>query len=109
MDGEAWRATVHKVTKSWTHLKRFSMHTRNLWANQNVPQCGFLWRELLVCCDSARQKIHSLSLPTPSKGVRKRGASLHYKLSERTPTRENFGLESLKYILWRLMTVGTDI
>ena len=26
MDREAWRATVHRVTKSWTRLKRFSTH-----------------------------------------------------------------------------------
>ena len=26
MDREAWWATVHKVTKSWTQLKRLSMH-----------------------------------------------------------------------------------
>ena len=27
MDRGAWRATAHGVTKSWTHLKRHSMHT----------------------------------------------------------------------------------
>ena len=27
MDREAWWATVHRVTKSWTQLKRLSMHT----------------------------------------------------------------------------------
>ena len=27
MDGGAWRATVHKVTKRWTRLKQFSTHT----------------------------------------------------------------------------------
>ena len=27
MDREAWWATVHRVTKSWTRLKRLSMHT----------------------------------------------------------------------------------
>ena len=25
-DRGAWRATVHRVTKSWTQLKRLSMH-----------------------------------------------------------------------------------
>ena len=25
MDGEAWKATVHGITKSWTWLKRLSM------------------------------------------------------------------------------------
>ena len=27
MDRGAWRAIVHRVTKSWTRLKQFSMHT----------------------------------------------------------------------------------
>ena len=26
MDGGAWRATVHRVAKSWTRLKRLSVH-----------------------------------------------------------------------------------
>ena len=26
MDRGAWQATVHRVTKSWTQLKQFSMH-----------------------------------------------------------------------------------
>ena len=26
MDREAWQATVHRVTESWTQLKRLSMH-----------------------------------------------------------------------------------
>ena len=26
IDREAWRATVHSVAKSWTRLKRLSMH-----------------------------------------------------------------------------------
>ena len=27
MDRETWWATVHRVTKSWTQLKRLNMHT----------------------------------------------------------------------------------
>ena len=30
MDRRAWRAIVHRVTKSWTRLNRLSMHTR-IW------------------------------------------------------------------------------
>ena len=26
-----WRATVHRVAKSWMQLKRLSMHTHNVW------------------------------------------------------------------------------
>ena len=28
MDREAWRATVHRVAKNWTRLKRLSTHAR---------------------------------------------------------------------------------
>ena len=28
MDRRAWSATVHGVTKSWTHLKQLSMHAQ---------------------------------------------------------------------------------
>ena len=31
MDRGAWWATVHRVTKSWTRLKRLSMHTPYRW------------------------------------------------------------------------------
>ena len=27
MDRGAWQATVHRIAKSWTHLKQLSMHT----------------------------------------------------------------------------------
>ena len=30
MDRGAWRATVHRVTKSWARLKQLSRHTRVL-------------------------------------------------------------------------------
>ena len=33
MDRGAWWATVHKVTKSWTWLKQFSMHAHRAWAS----------------------------------------------------------------------------
>ena len=45
MERGAWKATVHKVTKSWTKLKRLSMHAalylgmstaRSFW-NSNTP------------------------------------------------------------------------
>ena len=42
-DRGAWLATVHRVTKSWTQLKRLSMHSRVYFA------CGIniynLWSE----------------------------------------------------------------
>ena len=30
MDRGAWQATVHKVTKNWTQLKRFNTHAHML-------------------------------------------------------------------------------
>ena len=33
MDREAWQATVHRVTKSWTRLKQLSMHACTLTIN----------------------------------------------------------------------------
>ena len=63
MDREAWQATVHRVAKSWTQLKRLSMHTcmytcktvqscmpKHLWGRHwhveicgsiNIPSCFF--------------------------------------------------------------------
>ena len=35
MDRGAWQATVHRVTKSWTQLKRLSTHTHR-W--QYIPR-----------------------------------------------------------------------
>ena len=37
MDREAWRATVHRVTKSWTWLKRFSP---NVCSEKEKPRIG---------------------------------------------------------------------
>ena len=34
MDRGAWRATVHKVVKSWTKLKQLSTHVHTPWARQ---------------------------------------------------------------------------
>ena len=40
MDKEAWWATGHRVTKSWTQLKQRSMHTINTWFfPQMLPFC----------------------------------------------------------------------
>ena len=40
MDRGAWRATVHKVTKSWTQLKQLSTHAPTPWAINIVrPKC----------------------------------------------------------------------
>ena len=36
MDREAWQATVHKVTKSWTRLKQLCMHTQ-IWKLRKKP------------------------------------------------------------------------
>ena len=37
MDREAWRAVVHRVKKSWTQLKRFSMYAScHIWVYQII-------------------------------------------------------------------------
>ena len=45
MDRGVWRATVHEVTKSWTQLKRLSMHVYShlLSSGENEKRnAGFL-------------------------------------------------------------------
>ena len=44
MDRGAWQATAHRVTKSWTKLKRLSLHTRSPHHN-NI---GIHWLHLLL-------------------------------------------------------------
>ena len=43
MDSGAWQARVHRVTKSWTRLKRLSTHTPLVTKSQ----------VLLILCDAA--------------------------------------------------------
>ena len=50
-DREAWRATVHGVTKSWTRLKRLSSSSSLLrrlwyfnWKDPNVSMAGMIWQ-----------------------------------------------------------------
>ena len=42
MDRGAWRATIHKVTKSWTRLKRMSVHARRAY---DQTSSGEIWKE----------------------------------------------------------------
>ena len=36
MDGGAWWATVHRVTKSWTQLSDFYFHIYYMWASRGA-------------------------------------------------------------------------
>ena len=45
MDGGAWQATVHGITKSWTQLKRLSTHKVMNWLNLNVVMFQGMERE----------------------------------------------------------------
>ena len=36
VDRGAWRATVHRVTKSWTRLQQLSTHTHTMTANDKI-------------------------------------------------------------------------
>ena len=42
VDGGAWWAAVHRVTQSWTRLKRLSMHACIGEGNGNPLQCSCL-------------------------------------------------------------------
>ena len=39
MDRGAWRATIHRVTKSWTRLKRLSMHALIINDMEHAIKC----------------------------------------------------------------------
>ena len=43
MDRGAWQATVHRVARSWTLLKRLSMHTRKLYLQNFMIYCFFFF------------------------------------------------------------------
>ena len=43
MDRGAWRATVHRVSKSWTWLKQPSMHSRMLTVRTQFYRSLFWW------------------------------------------------------------------
>jgi len=60
MDAGSWRATVHRVAKSGTRLKRLSMHTYS----QQAVKLGFDQICLLqvYCC------LHSPLTPSPGLG-----------------------------------------
>ena len=48
MDREAWQATVHRVEKSWTRLKRQHAHTRTV-----LTKCQqALWLSAFRHCNS---------------------------------------------------------
>ena len=38
MDREAWRATVHRIAKSWTQLKQLSTHISNAYKSHANSQ-----------------------------------------------------------------------
>ena len=40
MDRGSWRATAHKVTKSWTQLKQLSMHIHITTNNFLLTKCS---------------------------------------------------------------------
>ena len=54
MDREAWWATVHRVTKSWTELKRLSKHAC-------IPIClDGIWTPCMCLCRCYKLYIHNL-------------------------------------------------
>ena len=55
MDREAWWATVHGVAKSWTRLKRRSMHTYFIYIRFAILKCKTQWFLILVTDTGVRQ------------------------------------------------------
>ena len=49
MDRGAWRATVHRVTNSYTWLKCLSMHKKRRWLNFRTNRCTFYEEFSLLC------------------------------------------------------------
>ena len=47
MDRGAWQATVHRVAKSWTRLKRFSVHTHTQRWTASAMASVTLWLTLV--------------------------------------------------------------
>ena len=45
MDRGAWRATVHKIAKSWTQLKRLSTHIN--FTHPHIISCNLLLGALI--------------------------------------------------------------
>ena len=46
MDRGTWRAIVHRLTKSQTHLNDFLCSVRNIWTNN--ARCVFVWTSLVA-------------------------------------------------------------
>ena len=68
MDREAWRVTVHKVTKSWTWLNRWSTHASVTYWSLCIWILRWAWEVLWVsvadpCQQWARSSDAQLSLP----------------------------------------------
>ena len=47
-DRGAWWATVHGVAKSWTQLKRLSMHIAHTQSVLLIPSSGLQWASLMA-------------------------------------------------------------
>ena len=48
MDREAWQATVHGVTKSWTRRKQMSMHAHRHYIQQLIHQQNIV-KKIILC------------------------------------------------------------
>ena len=49
MDRGAWQATVHGVAKSWTQLKRLSMHAQKEHITNTFKPKVLFWKVTPVC------------------------------------------------------------
>ena len=65
MDTGAWRATVHRVAKSWTHPKQVSTAQHTIRLKMDAFSCmpswsQWWWKWRVYCLGAHKKKEHSL-------------------------------------------------
>ena len=83
MDRGAWRATVHRITKSWTWLKWLSKHTwSNFYENSNEKALNWwVWRDLRMVIGDTSKETKALikSQRTTSISTQGRKWEVHFE------------------------------
>ena len=88
MDRGAWWATIHRVAKSWTRLKRLGMHTQwFLSLKPNNIVCGLVTQLCLTLCDPMDCSPPGSSVHGDSPG-KNSGVGCHARLQGIFPTRD---------------------
>ena len=83
LDRGAWRATVHRITKSWTWLKWLSRHAgSNLYENSNEKALNWwVWRDLRMVIGDTSKETKALikSQRTTSISTQGRKWEVHFE------------------------------